>query len=85
MMDGREWCPMRLSGLMRCEGPDPALKAENERLRELAKEIIHLMQADGPDCGLCKHYDECWAGEATYYSPSGCVICNEARELGIEV
>ncbi len=61
------------------------LKAENARLREFATETIRLMQADGPDCGLCKHYDECWADEAMNYSPSGCVICNEARELGIEV
>lgn len=60
------------------------LKAENEKLRELAAEAIRLMQADGPDCGLCEHYDECWTGEAMNYSPSGCVICTEARELGIE-
>ena len=58
---------------------------ENAKLRELATETIRLMQANGPDCGLCKHYDECWTGEAMDYSPSGCVICNEARELGIEV
>ena len=62
-----------------------ALKAENDRLRELVTEAIRLMQADGPDCGLCKHYSECWTDEAMDYSPSGCVICTEARELGIEV
>ena len=61
------------------------LENENATLRELAAEAIRLMQADGPDCGLCKHYDECWADEAMNYSPSGCVICSEARELGIEV
>lgn len=61
------------------------LKAENAKLRELAAEAIRLMQADAPDCGLCKHYRECWTGEAMDYSPSGCVICNDARELGIEV
>ena len=58
---------------------------DNDKLRELAAEAIRLMQADGPDCGLCKHYDECWTGEAMDYSPSGCVICTEARELGVEV
>lgn len=62
-----------------------AVRAENAKLRELATEAIRLMQADGPDCGLCKHYSECWTGEAMDYSPSGCVICTEARELGIEV
>ena len=61
------------------------LHRENAKLRELVTETIRLMQADGPDCGLCKHYDECWTGEAMDYSPSGCVICNEARKLGIEV
>lgn len=61
------------------------LRGDNAKLRELATEAIRLMQADGPDCGLCKHYSECWADEAMNYSPSGCVICNEARELGIEV
>lgn len=61
------------------------IKAENAKLRELATEAIRLMQADGPDCGLCKHYSECWTSDAMNYSPSGCVICNEARELGIEV
>ena len=61
------------------------LEAESAKLRELAKETIRLMQADGPDCGLCKHYSECWTGEAMNYSPTGCIICNEARELGIEV
>ena len=61
------------------------LEYENAKLRELATEAIRLIQAESPDCGLCKHYDECWAGEAMNYSPSGCVICNEARELGIEV
>ena len=59
--------------------------AENAKLRELATEAIRLMQADGPDCGLCKHYSECWTSDAMDYSPSGCVICNEARELGVEV
>lgn len=61
------------------------LERENDKLRELATETMRLMQTNGPDCGLCKHYDECWAGDAMNYSPSGCVICNEARELGIEV
>ena len=55
------------------------------KLRELAAEAIRLMQANAPDCGLCKHYRECWTGEAMDYSPSGCVICNDARELGVEV
>lgn len=62
-----------------------ALFDENTKLRELAREAMRLMQADGPDCGLCKHYDECWTNDAMDYSPSGCVICTEARELGIEV
>lgn len=79
---------------IRCIGTDVAqeladaydeMKAENAKLRELVAEVIRLMQANGPDCGICKHYDECWTGEAMDYSPSGCVICNEARELGIEV
>lgn len=61
------------------------LESENAKLRELAAEAIRLMQADSPDCGLCKHYDECWTGEAMDYSPSSCVICSEARDLGIEV
>lgn len=61
------------------------VESKNARLRELATEAIRLMQADGPDCGLCKHYSECWISDAMDYSPSGCVICNEARELGIEV
>jgi hypothetical protein len=61
------------------------LREENAKLRELATEVIRLMQADGPDCGLCKHYSECWTSDAMNYSPSGCVICNEARDLGIEV
>lgn len=61
------------------------LKAENDKLREFTTETIRLMQADGIDCGLCKHYDECWEGEAMEYSPTGCIICNEARKLGIEV
>lgn len=58
---------------------------ENAKLRELAAEAIRLMQTNAPDCGLCKHYRECWTGEAMDYSPSGCVICNDARELGVEV
>ncbi len=62
-----------------------ALFDENTKLRELATEAIRLMQADGPDCGLCKHYSECWTDEAMDYSPSGCVICDEARKLGIEL
>ena len=66
-------------------GAAEGLAAENAKLRELAREAMRLMQADGPDCGLCKHYDECWTNDAMDYSPSGCVICKEARELGIEV
>ena len=60
-------------------------KSENAKLREFVAEAIRLMQANGPDCGLCKHYRECWTGEAMDYSPSGCGICNDARELGVEL
>ena len=61
------------------------IKTENDKLQELAAEAIRLMQTNAPDCGLCKHYRECWTSEAMDYSPSGCVICNDARELGIEI
>lgn len=59
------------------------LQAENSKLREFATEIMRLTKYSNPDCGLCKHYDECWADDALSL-PTGCIICNEARELGIE-
>ena len=74
-----------VDGLHKVQRETERLKAENAKLRELVAEAIRLMQANGPDCGLCKHYRECWTGEAMDYSPSGCVICNDARELGVEL
>ena len=59
------------------------LQAENAKLREFVTEIMHYAKYSNPDCGLCKHYDECWADDALSLQ-TGCIICNEARELGIE-
>ena len=61
------------------------LKSENARLRELAGEAVYLIRNESPDCGICRHYHECWTGEAMDYSPGGCIICNKAKELGVEV
>ena len=45
--DDRDWCPMQLSGLARCEGPDPALKAENDKLRKLLSNALIAAGFDG--------------------------------------
>lgn len=46
-----DWCPMQLSGLARCEGPDPVLKAENERLRDY---VYALSECKEKAC-LCEY------------------------------
>ena len=43
----RDWCPMQLSGVARCEGPDPALKAENDKLRKLLSNALIAAGFDG--------------------------------------
>lgn len=45
--DDRDWCPMGLSGTMRCEGPDPVLKAENAMLRELCERAVQELHVNG--------------------------------------
>ena len=45
--DDRDWCPMQLSGVARCEGPDPALKAENDKLRKLLSNALIAAGFDG--------------------------------------
>ena len=85
MKDERNWCPMRLSGLMRCEGPDPALKAENERLREFAQAMAEAAYKGQMLCDGCRFSHGCYNGGKKEHEGRGCQWWLWARELGIEV
>ena len=52
----RDWCPMQLSGVARCEGPDPALKAENDKLRKLLSNALIAAGFDGRQYLDAEHY-----------------------------
>lgn len=67
----------------RLKAENERLQSENSRLREFVTSIMHYAKYSNPDCRLCNHYNECWADDALSL-PTGCIICNEARELGIE-
>lgn len=54
------WCPMKLSGTMRCEGPDKQLLIENERLRNLCKSMRYAFD-EGYDDLYLKALDETMA------------------------
>ena len=60
-------------------------KAENDRLRDLVRDMSFPYKYGDFDCGLCPHTDRCWDSETLGYSPDGCVILKTMRELGIEV
>lgn len=54
------WCPMKLSGTMRCEGPDKNLIAENKQLRALCQSMRAAFK-EGYDDLYLKALDETMA------------------------
>lgn len=61
------------------------LKVENDKLREYTNELLRVVKLGEIDCGACRHFDECYAGDAMDFAPENCRLVVYARELGIEV
>lgn len=90
-----DWCPMQLSGLARCEGPDPVLKAENAKLRKLCKDLYNQVKTDDSTWERIRRREDelpCYADHfiAGYDCSLGKVriadgFADRIRELGIEV
>ena len=60
-------------------------EAENAKLREYTNELLRVVKLGEIDCGACRHFDECYAGDAMDFAPENCRLVIYARELGIEV
>lgn len=77
-----------LEEVKRFNGPNSAvaeLQAENAKLREYTNELLRVVKLGEIDCGACRHFDECYAGDAMDFAPENCRLVVYARELGIEV
>lgn len=61
------------------------VNSENEKLREYTNELLRVVKLGEIDCGACRHFDECYAGDAMDFAPENCRLVVYARELGIEV
>lgn len=61
------------------------LTAENAKLREYTNELLRVVKLGEIDCGACRHFEECYAGDAMDFAPENCRLVIYARELGIEV
>lgn len=61
------------------------LLEENAKLREYTNELLRVVKLGEIDCGACRHFDECYAGDAMDFAPENCRLVVYAREFGIEV